>query len=173
LYLLCDLGVVQRLDTGSGEIVPLPAEDGNDVLAPLADPTSTLDLVCSGDGRWLVVSCFGDYNGAGFRVLHVPTGKWSPLLPERSTPRPRDDREHPGLGACVAISPDSSTLAVAGARGLVSFWGLPATAEVGRLIWEGGWLFSLAFSPDGQFLATGDSQGAVRLWPWRRLLAAR
>jgi hypothetical protein len=33
-------------------------------------------------------------------------------------------------------------------------------------------LHALAFSPDGYTLATGDSRGTVKLWPWRRLVEA-
>jgi hypothetical protein len=35
-----------------------------------------------------------------------------------------------------------------------------------------GPLAMLAFSPDGQTLATADQEGTVKLWPWRRLLAS-
>jgi hypothetical protein len=33
-------------------------------------------------------------------------------------------------------------------------------------------LVALAFSPDGQTLATADKDGSVKLWPWRRLIEA-
>jgi hypothetical protein len=33
-------------------------------------------------------------------------------------------------------------------------------------------LSALAFSPDGETLATADAVGTVRLWPWKRLLEA-
>src|SRR5262249_54463473 len=33
-------------------------------------------------------------------------------------------------------------------------------------------LQTLAFSPDGQTLATGDAEGVVKLWPWRKLVDA-
>jgi hypothetical protein len=47
-----------------------------------------------------------------------------------------------------------------------------------RLRWfrleHGRWerLEALAFSPDGHTLATADSRGVVKLWPWRRLIEA-
>jgi WD40 repeat protein len=31
---------------------------------------------------------------------------------------------------------------------------------------------ALTFSPDGHTLATADAEGAVKLWPWRRLIEA-
>jgi len=33
-------------------------------------------------------------------------------------------------------------------------------------------LGALAFSPDNQTLASGDSEGVVKLWPWRKLADA-
>jgi WD40 repeat protein len=35
-----------------------------------------------------------------------------------------------------------------------------------------GALMALAFSPDGHTLATANADGAVKLWPWRRLIEA-
>jgi WD40 repeat protein len=44
---------------------------------------------------------------------------------------------------------------------------------VTSLDWDGVEpLTCLAFSPDGQTLATGGQLGTVKLWPWRRLLDA-
>jgi WD40 repeat protein len=170
LYAAAGFGTVSRVNLDAGEGTSLPAGRESSVLLSWMDESSYVSgLTCSLDGRWLAVSCWGDYGG-GFRVHDLRTGQWSALLPER---RPRSGRhhDHSDLGNHLAISPDSSILAVAGEKGLVSFRELP-DSEIGRLVWGGSWLTSMAFSPDGQFLAVGEGE-TVRLWPWRRLLGAQ
>jgi hypothetical protein len=76
----------------------------------------------------------------------------------------------------AALSPDGRFLAyVEGgkrAREAVSFWDLQSWSEAGQLAGDvDSALVDLAFSPDGQTLATVSHGGAVKLWPWRLLLA--
>ena len=169
LYTAHTFGEVARVDLETDETIRLPADDPSVLLGYMDESSLVSGLVCSSDGRWLAVSCWGDYGG-GFRVHDVPTGQWSHLLPKRPHSKQRTrGHEHSDLGSDLAISPASSTLAVGGKHGLVSFWDLP-DRELGRLRWDGSWLMSMVFSPDGDWLAVGDHQGVIRLLPWRRLL---
>ena len=47
----------------------------------------------------------------------------------------------------------------------------PEELEAQPLQWHTAPIRSLAFSADGNWLATGDASGTVRLWPWRQLAA--
>ncbi len=79
----------------------------------------------------------------------------------------------------LAFSPDGNTLASAGMGGTVRLWN-PSTGKQARALVQFGltdtnqelpaptrqaaWIDTLAFSPDGSTLASGDHHGIARLW---------
>ena len=67
------------------------------------------------------------------------------------------------INGSVAFSPDGTRLAVPGSIGI---WLHDARtgAEVALLTGHTGWVESVAFSPDGQWLASGSVDATVRLW---------
>ena len=67
-----------------------------------------------------------------------------------------------GTMQSLAISPDSTTLAVAGER--VVIWNSVERKEIIRLAGDRRQVNSVAFSHDGKHLATTGQDGAVRLW---------
>jgi WD40 repeat protein len=74
----------------------------------------------------------------------------------------------------VAFSPDSRTLAVA--RGTnnqpseVQLWDVPSGRLLATLSGHASGMGSLAFSPDGNTLASGDQHGVVKLWDVARVV---
>jgi WD40 repeat protein len=70
---------------------------------------------------------------------------------------------------CVAVSPDGETAAFAGHRN-VTLWAVKtgeklATVDVlSRPLSFRGGVFSITFSPDGNTLVIGSSDGTIRLW---------
>jgi WD40 repeat protein len=70
----------------------------------------------------------------------------------------------------IAFSPDSRLIAACGqqaekAAGQLRVWDIESGAEQSRIVDSSTWgITSLAFSPDGRALATGDGNGKVKLW---------
>lgn len=68
----------------------------------------------------------------------------------------------------MAVSPDSTLLAVARQDGVLTLWDIstPAQSEliVAIVASDSAALTSVAFSPDGRLIATTDDDGIARLW---------
>ena len=70
--------------------------------------------------------------------------------------------------ACVAMAPDASEVAVGGSDNAVHLFSVSGDAispnETGSYAGHMGKISALAYSPDGTFLAVGDTYKEVRLW---------
>jgi WD40 repeat protein len=76
---------------------------------------------------------------------------------------PQSNERHPVR--CLAFSPDGLTLACAGARDRgVALWDLVARESRVVLGGQGGTVTSIAFSPDGELLASVTNSGSLFVW---------
>jgi WD40 repeat protein len=78
---------------------------------------------------------------------------------------------HAGGTTGAAISPDRRTLALGLTDGPIALRDLGTGSIVGRLEGQPPYVRSLAFSPDGTGLASGDHTGTIRRWDLRRRAA--
>ena len=132
-------------------------------------------------GRLLRVLSRGGWCSSGVdRIAFSPDGHWLAWgagarisLWDRRTDAALswDTRDDPGwnqygLGNALTFSPDSRTLATAGARGTVALWDVAARRLVSRIAQaeDGQRVKSLAFSPDGGRLALWRGARTVTIW---------
>ena len=76
-----------------------------------------------------------------------------------------ETRRHRGVIYHVAISPDGKTLATGGLDGTIRLWDVDTGKFIKCLLGHNSWVFRLAWSPDGNTLASaGAYDGSVGLW---------
>lgn len=157
---------VRLLDTHTWEVSDGPA-------TPDTDGQEEIQFIdFTPDGHWLVCIS-GD---ATPNVEHRPPRRRLHLFDLTSRELP--DREHPlpFFTRVAALSPDGRYLAHVvhdeqHSPGEIRFFDLVEWIDGGRLEWDPeDAINDLAFSDDGQTLATISAAGVVKLWPWRLLL---
>lgn len=70
---------------------------------------------------------------------------------------------HDRLALSVAYSPDGRWIASGGTDGALRIWDAVTLQQIGRDLQHGSWVHSLAFSPEGDEIATASDEG-VTLW---------
>ena len=80
------------------------------------------------------------------------------------------DQENTGVPNAFFTNGCSISDLIAKCKAVASNHGAYTSCVARALPWAYGTQRARAFSPDGSLLAEGDHTGAVRVWPWRRLL---
>ena len=72
----------------------------------------------------------------------------------------------------IYLSPDEKTVVATQKESVVELWDVTTTAREPMAVLQGheGEVLHVAFSPDGSLVASGDTQGIVRLWQVRMIL---
>jgi WD40 repeat protein len=104
----------------------------------------------SPDGRWLA------FIGTAVHFLTLPKLQAAAILS-----KPPSDDFGP---SSMAFSPRDKTLFVGLSNGNIEHWDVRTRRKIGVLIGHKGYVNGLAFSPDGQYLASGSWDNTVRLW---------
>jgi WD40 repeat protein len=87
------------------------------------------------------------------RMLHLPEGELGSAIESEKTPV-----------TSVAVSPDSTALAMAIGKGAIALWDLVASQTARTLKGPKARIQSLSFSPDGELLAAGAADNTVIIW---------
>ena len=124
----------------------------NDTVTTFRGHTGQVNAVAFSPNGQLLASGGDDWT---FKLWNIPQQRHIATL-EHITNRSRSQVKG------VAFSPDGQLLASAGHLG-VKLWDVNNQTEIATLQHD-DWVFTTAFSPNGQHLATGDNAGIVRIW---------
>jgi WD40 repeat protein len=67
-------------------------------------------------------------------------------------------------GAPMGATPGDAVLASGGFDGMVRLWDVPAGTGLGALAGHQGYVWDVAWHPDGRMLASAGEDGSIRLW---------
>ncbi|KIJ11672.1 hypothetical protein PAXINDRAFT_171708 [Paxillus involutus ATCC 200175] len=123
---------------------------GERLTQPLLHADSVRSMVWSPDSRQLISAC----QDGQIYFWSAPTGTQlgSPL------------QAHLGAINCMAISPDGSLLASASDDHTARLWNTVTRQPFGRVLQHSDMVYTVAFSPGGQFVATGGRECIIFLW---------
>jgi dipeptidyl aminopeptidase/acylaminoacyl peptidase len=124
-----------------------------------------LSFAFSPAGGYFASATFGDRQSSGEIVI-------------RGRETVRALQGHVGAVRAIAFSPDGKILAAAGGRlgvadvrgdlwakpGQITLWDTASGRQIATLTGHKGFVFSVAFSPDGKTLASGSFDRTIKLW---------
>ncbi|KIJ08804.1 hypothetical protein PAXINDRAFT_172763, partial [Paxillus involutus ATCC 200175] len=123
---------------------------GERLTQPLLHADAVRSIVWSPDSRQLISAC----QDGQIYFWSAPTGTQlgSPL------------QAHLGPINCIAMSPSGSLLASSSDDHTARLWNTVTRQPFGRVLRHNDEVYTVAFSPNGRFVATGGREGVIFIW---------
>lgn len=168
---MCNSIYVHDRETGRTESVIPPQENRNYLFPEMSAEGQWVSFMemapeCSGESGQQVCGEVWIYDRQNEWIRAVSKGRFQyPRAHLFST----QVRDIPEVGANIAISPDGESVAtVFNARNhtsMINLWGLRGGTHNSFILGDrNSTITSLAFSPDGQYLAAGTQEGNAKIW---------
>jgi WD40 repeat protein len=177
-----------------GSVMIWDVSNGDSLLQPAGHTDAIEELTFSPDGQWLVTAGddaalriwdvlsgdllheYTDFSGVVSGVTFSPEGNWFAFsdgtihvwqfsldsAEDQTTILNRELFAIPDASSDT-FSPDGSTLAGVSGND-IKLWDAATGRELLTLTGHTGWVMGLAFSPDGQWLASTSLDGTVKIW---------
>lgn len=164
-----DMSTARIRDTQSGAVTATLRGHTGRVASAAYSPDGKHVVTAAWDGT---VRIWDASAGAEVRAFEAPSGRFDYTTPEARRVLPFHEQsllQRKRLEShfeSAIYSPDGARVATAGGDGTVRIWDVRTGAEVAALVGSQGRVLRLAFSPDGERVATASS-GPVRVWDAR------
>jgi WD40 repeat protein len=149
----------QRLIWDGGKsIIVEDRATGKTVLRCLDKGDASLGLALDSSGQWLA-ALGSDYTVCLWDLMHGPPGE--ERQPTYSL------KGHMALVSSLTWVPNDLLLVAASIDGTIKLWDVAAMADLLTLQCPSRDVLTVAFSPDGKYLATAGSDGTIWIWDGR------
>jgi len=169
--------IVDTLKAHRKKVTDVKFLAGNQIVSASADSTAV--VWGHSEGRYTARHTFSAHSGEVTALAVHPTNDYlvtasadkSWAFHDLATGRTRNKSEGNSAYAALAFHPDGKMLGACTADKVVKMIDVKSGVVPATLDGHKGNLTSLAFSENGYYLATGDDQGAIKLWDLRKVVS--